>query len=396
MPTKAKKRIIRFYAYTLRALALLLRFLFKPSGVSQKRKAFLRIVLLVSRPQDVELLTGIHEKARQRKDLLISFWMLKKCDVRFPDVLPLLKEKGIVVDQFVDFTSLLEILKEFMRTDVFLSTVESTAAKHKLPYILTRMANAADVSTYTMQHGFENIGLSYRDEVYGSDVKFAARTVLTWGPTEGLPAWVGKDTLDKTIAVGCPKEFVVLENNPSVGIGERPIIGVFDNLHWHRYDEKYRETFLRDLKTIAEQREEFRFILRSHPASIRKRSRELAERLSSMDNVEVVDLMGRGETLTTSWLLSNATGVITTPSTIALDAALANVPIAVSRYELDLAYYSHLSLLDGLKDWQRFLDQISEKSGASNLKRDGERFLSRVIVSGDAAAKTLDFMTREE
>ena len=396
MPTKAKKRIIRFYAYILRTLALLCRFLFKPSGVSQKGKSPLRIVLLVSRPQDVELLIGIHEKARQRNDFLPSFWLLKKCDVRFPDVLPLLKEKEIVVDHFVDFTSLLVILKEFMRTDVFLSTVESTAAKHKLPYILTRMANAADVSTYTMQHGFENIGLSYRDEVHGSDVKFAARTVLAWGPTEGLPAWVGKDTLDKTIAVGCPKEFVVLENNPSVGIGERPIIGVFDNLHWHRYDEKYRATFLRDLKDIAEHRKEFRFILRSHPVSIRKRSKELLDILRSIDNVDVVDLTGEKETLTTAWLLSRAVGVITTPSTIALDGALANTPVAVSRYGLDLDYYSPLFMLDGFEDWQRFLAQLSIGSRSSDLKRNGERFLSRVLVSGDPAAKILNLMTREK
>ena len=394
MPTKAKKAVIEFYAEILRALAPLYRFLFKPSGTFQKETSPLRIVLLISRPQDVELLIGLNEKTKQRKDLLISFWMLKKCDIRFPDVLPSLKEKEIVVDQFVDFTNLLEILKEFMRTDVFLSTVESTAAKHKLPYILTRLANAADVSTYTMQHGFENIGLSYRDEVHGSDVKFAAGTVLTWGPTEGLPAWVGKDTLDKSIAVGCPKEFVVLENDSSANTGERPIIGVFDNLHWHRYDEKYRAAFLRDLKDIAEHRKEFRFILRSHPGSIRKRSKVLADILRSLDNVDVVDLTGEKETLTTAWLLTHAAGVITTPSTIALDGALANIPVAICRYGLDLDYYSPLSLLDGIDDWQRFLDGLTEESGVSDLRLKGEKFTNRVLVSGDPSFKILELMVR--
>jgi len=396
MPTKTKKNIIRFYAETLTALASLYRFIFKSSGAPQKGEAPLHIALLISRPQDVELLIGLYEKATQQKDLLLSFWMLKKCAVRFPDVLPALKKTGGTVDQFVSFASLLKILKELMRTDVFLSTVESTAAKHKLPYILTRMANAADVSTYTLQHGFENIGLSYRDEIHGPDVKFAARTILAWGPTEELPAWVGKDTLDRAIAVGCPKEPVILRNNPSVNTGERPIIGVFDNLHWHRYDEKYRTTFLRDLKDIAEQRKEFRFILRSHPVSIRKRGREMASVLSSMDNVEVVDLIGEEENLTTPWLISHAVGVITTPSTIALDGALANVPVAISKYGLDLSYYEPLCLLDGLDDWQGFLDRISEEPGKRELKQNGEQFLSRVLVPGDPATRIINLMVRKE
>lgn len=100
-----------------------------------------------------------------------------------------------------------------------------------------------------------------------------------------------------------------------------------------------------------------------------KRSRELLARLSSMENVDVADLLGEEETImTTPWLLSHALGVITTPSTIALDGALAKVPVAVIRYRLDLIYYSPLSLLDNLKDWQRFLDRLTEKSGNSHLK----------------------------
>ncbi len=48
-----------------------------------------------------------------------------------------------------------------------MSTVESTTAKGKLPYMITKLANAANVQTYTLQHGFENVGLSYCDEVHG-------------------------------------------------------------------------------------------------------------------------------------------------------------------------------------------------------------------------------------
>ncbi len=68
---------------------------------------------------------------------------------------------------------------------------------------------------YTLQHGFENVGLSYCDEIQGPDIKFAAKTVFTWGPTEELPPWVEKETRDKSVAVGCPKKCVIFENAPS-------------------------------------------------------------------------------------------------------------------------------------------------------------------------------------
>ena len=54
-----------------------------------------------------------------------------------------------------------------------------------------------------------------------------------------------------------------------------------------------------------------------------------------MANVNFADLLEE-EHITTSWLLSRAVGVITTPSTIALDGTLANVPVTVCRYGLDL------------------------------------------------------------
>lgn len=392
MTLLSKKILIPVYTWLLTIVASCYRLAGAINKTGTKGSP-LRIVLLISRPFDVELLIGLHEKAKQRKDIFVTFWVLKKCDKRFPEVLALLTGKRAIVDLVVSFVRPLKLLKKLKQADVFLSTVESTAAPHKLPYIITKMANAMGVSTYTLQHGFENIGLTYCDEIHGPDIKFAAKTVLTWGQTEELPAWVDKETLDKSIAVGCPKKHVIFENNPSTGKGGRPIIGVFDNLYWHRYDEKYRSTFLKHLKDISKQRKDFRFILKCHPNDVRKRSKEMTVKLHRLKNVEVVDLLGEEGNLTTSWLLSRAVGVITTPSTIALDGALANVPVAVSRYGLDLTYYSPLCLLDDIEDWQQYLDQLTEKSENSKLKRNGEQFLSRVLVTGDPAAKILDVMT---
>ena len=397
MSPKPKNHLARFYTGILRLIAPLYRLAFKNIDKARRVASRQRIVLLVSKPQDIELLIGLHEIAGRRKDVFLCFWVTSNCARRYPMVLGQLREKKAVVEHVISFGGLGMVLRELMRTDVFLSTVESTAARHKLPYMVTRLANAAGVSTYTLQHGFENVGLSYCDEVHGPAIKFAAKTVLTWGPVEKLPPWVGKDTREKAIAVGCPKKLAILDNVPTVAKGDRPIIGVFDNLHWHRYDEKYLAAFLGDLEAIAVKRKEFRFVLKSHPDSVRNRNSRMLARLGHMQNVEVADLLEEEkETLTTPWLLSHALGVITTPSTVALDASLARVPTAVARYGLDLSYYSPLCLLDNPENWHSFLDRLTEQSGIRTLKLNGEQFLNQVIVSGDASARILNMMLGQQ
>jgi hypothetical protein len=397
MTVNHKNFLLCFYATVLTKIALFYKLVHRCLRNTPGSNSPTRIVLLISRAIDVELLSGLHKKAQSCKDTELSVWIVDKCVKRNPNILTELNEKNFEVGLVVSFPRLCKALSKFMWTDAFLTTVESTTAMHKLPHVLTRLANAVGTSTYTMQHGFENVGLNYCDEIHGPEVKFAAKTVLTWGPVEELPAWVEKETRDKSIAVGCPKQLVVSENNPSVGAAERPIIGVFDNLHWHRYNGNYISTFLNHLEEITEQRREFRFVLKAHPDSIRNRSKELTTRLCSMGNLEVIDLLGEEvDSLTTPWLLSHALGVITTPSTIALDGALAKIPVAVTRYGLDLTYYSPLCQLDNIESWQRFLDRLMEKSEYNNLKLDGERFLKRVLVPGDTSKKILDLMTGKD
>lgn len=390
---KLKKTLARFYAGALTILAPLYRLVFNITNKAPQGEAFKRVVLLVSRPQDVDLLISLNENARYRNNLTLLFWVTKNCAIKYPEVLRKLEEKHAVIDQIINFIHLSEILHKLMRIDGFLSTVESTTAKGKLPYMITKLANAASVPTYTLQHGFENVGLSYCDETHGPDIKFAAKTVLTWGPTNELPSWVAKETRDKSIAVGCPNILLASDNDPKVKLGERPIIAVFDNLHWDRFDQEYISTFLHHLEEVSEERTSFRFILKSHPASARTRSSELKNRLRAMKRVVVADMSDEEQAnLTTPSLMSRALGVITTPSTIALDGALSGVPVAITRYGLNLDYYSPLKLLDNLEDWHSFLDSLTDNSSYRLLKLNGERFLKRVIVPGDPAEKILDLM----
>ncbi len=393
MALNHKNILARFYTAFLTRTAPFYKLAYKTLRKAPGQNRPKRIVLLISRTHDIELLIELHKKALGRKDLSLSFWVVDKCAKRHPKLLTELKEKNVYVEMRVSFLRLDKVLNKLMWTDAFLSTVESTTARHKLPYVLTGLANAVGISTYTMQHGFENVGLTYHDEIHDADVKFSSKTVLTWGPTEELPAWVGKDTRDKCVTVGCPKKLVINENAPSAEKDERPIIGVFDNLHWHRYDEKYVSTFFSHMEESARQHKEFRFVLKSHPDSVRNRSKELTARLRSMKDVTIADLFGEEEPpLTTPWLLTRALGVITTPSTIALDGALAKVPVAVTRYGLNLDYYTPLSFIDNLEDWQLFLNRLKDNLGYIHLKQNGERFLNRTLISGDSAARILDIM----
>ena len=389
-----KKKLTRFYADFIILIAPFYRLFHKTFCKVHQGYLPRRIVLLVSRPQDIELLIGLYEKAQADRNLSSTFWVVNRSARRYPNVLTELRKKNAEIEMVVGIINLGKVLNKLMWTDIFLSTVESTAARYKMPNIITRLANAIGLSTYTLQHGFENSGLTYCNKIRGPNVRFSAKTVLTWGPTEALPAWVSRETRDKAITVGCPKTLCVTESVSSIEAGARPIIGVFDNLHWNRYDENYVASFLNHLEETAKRRQEFRFVLKSHPVSVRRRSKELTARLSSMENVDVADLLEREKSaLMTPWLLTHALGLITTPSTIALDCALANTPVAVTRYELDLSYYFPLSLLESVDDWFEFLDHLTEKSCYNRLKQNGECFRSRVLIPGDAAANILKIMT---
>lgn len=388
------KNLLRFYAALLYWTAPLYKQSRKPLVQSPGRLRPKRIVLFVNRPQDVDLLIGLHKRARVRADVHLGYWVSKGCARKHPKDIERLRNSEAVVEQIVSYANLGKMLAKLLDIDAFLTTVETTSSKNKLPFMLTRLANAVRIPTYTLQHGFETVGLTYRDALHGPEVKFAASTVLTWGPVENLPAWVAQETRNKAVAVGYPLEPASPALHALQPPGDpRPIVGVFDNLHWHRYSPSYTAAFVDHLERAAKQRPGLRFILRSHPASLRNRSRELASRLVNMENVEFAESIGEVELQSaTPWLLSHALGVITTPSTIALDGALARCPVAVTGYGLTLDCYAPLAVLERFEDWLLFLDRLTDSSWSRALGQNGERFLNRAVLPGDAPGKILELM----
>ncbi len=81
------------------------------------------------------------------------------------------------------------------------------------------------------------------------------------------------------------------------------------------------------------------------------------------------------------------TAVITTPSTVALDAARYGLPVAVFAGGLDLSNYQPLPLLQTLADWQAFVKASLDTAQRASLKNAASSFVERVLIEGDGAQR---------
>lgn len=132
--------------------------------------------------------------------------------------------------------------------------------------LTTRWAKRQGVRTFTLQHGFENVGLTYSDNDFPIEtVKFESDAIFVWGPLELLHKNVRNDTRGKCIPIGYPKPLGGGTSSVLDGL-QRPFVAVFENLHWGRFSAAYRESFLNHLDTVARQMPDVRFVVKPHPA----------------------------------------------------------------------------------------------------------------------------------
>jgi len=102
---------------------------------------------------------------------------------------------------------------------------ETSLNPHRFTHQLTKLANSAGIYTATMQHGYENVGLSYSDELQDiKHIKFAAHQIFTWGHLETLHTEIPLKTKLKCYPVAVPN--LMLWNRPALMIG----IGMDDPL----------------------------------------------------------------------------------------------------------------------------------------------------------------------
>ncbi|MGH8677401.1 MAG: hypothetical protein ACREUQ_03495 [Burkholderiales bacterium] len=266
--------------------------------------------------------------------------------------------------------------------DALVTAAESTAEPHRYAHALTRRANQGGLSTFTFQHGLENLGLTSKVE---GDHEFASRTILTWTQPESLPTWVPKSRRDRCVGVGritCAPRGVT---QFPAWRDDGKIVAVFENLHWERYDETYVRSFLSDLDTLVRMRPDLRFLVKPHPAG-RWLSRNPDAINRAAANLMIADPVDASwARVSAAAVIERAKAVVTTPSTVALDAACAGRPVAVAAYGLDLPAYEPLPLLAGAPDWGKFIAVAIDKPAV--FKPRLETFVARNLIPGDAARR---------
>jgi len=170
----------------------------------------------------------------------------------------------------------------------------------------------------------------------------------------------------------------------------RTIVGIFENLHWHRYDAAYREAFVAGARALAEAFPQVLFVLKPHHAGLWLTSQYEGQPPAAA-NLLVADPQSPAwERHTAGALLGHLSAVITTPSTVALDAARAGLPVAVAAHGLDLDNYRPLERLAEPADWQAFVRGALAPGQRPALQERSARFVERVLVPGDAARRIVE------
>jgi glycosyltransferase involved in cell wall biosynthesis len=358
---------------------------------SQRISQHIELVVAVQLPQDIDLARPILDTAYQR-GVQCAVWISLTALQRWPELVQAVSSLGSAWQVFPE--NLENAGPNLFPGSVkaVLTMTETNLKPHRFTHRLTGLANKAGIYTATMQHGYENVGLSFSDDVHNiRKVRFAAKCIYIWGGLNSLHPDIPRETLKKCIPVGYPKIITAQENIPELWAGdERPVIGIFENLHWHRYNEAYQDFFLAGIRHIIEAFPQINFLIKPHNAGVWFSSRYQGSNPSG-ENVLLVNPMDpRWQGITAPQLFSRISGVITTPSTVALDAAYACLPIAVVAETLPLEKYSPLPLLKELEDWKAFIEQVTDFSRRQTLLAASAAFVDRVLVTGNATQRIVE------
>lgn len=345
------------------------------------------IIFALNLIQDVDVMLPIIAEA-QKRSISFEVWSSSALLRKHPRVL------GILSSAHVCATVILENEADHAPafasgTKALLTVTETNLAPHAFTRKLTRRARKAGLKTATMQHGFENVGLTYSDEIHHiGKVNFEAEKVFLWGPLDTLHPEAMALTRDKCIPVGCPKPVgESVANLDHLISPNSTVIGIFENLHWHRYDEAYRAFFLDGVMTLAERYPEVTFLIKPHQAGLWLTKRYKGDRPVA-DNLLIADPDNADwQHFTADQLFGRMAAIITSPSTIALDAARRGLSVAVVAHELQLDQYTPLPSIRSAQDWVDFVASALASTQPDERSND---FVKRTVIEGPAASKILD------
>ncbi|OWW02404.1 hypothetical protein ATY81_21800 [Rhizobium sp. R72] len=366
------------------------RALLKAAETSLKGTPRIKVLVLMDLIQDLDVILPIVERMQTDSRFALTVVITDWLDKISPRVSRELLARSLVPLVITKKDAIDGSEPDLSRISAVITACETNHPAHRVPHAVVRRANNRAIPTYTLQHGLENVGLTYFEPYPDHDgpIEMASSTILTWGPVENLPSEASPTTLARCFAVGTPKapqpSTVELPLHPKIG----PIVAVFENLHWERFTDTYREAFIRDLLDVAAARPATTFLLKPHHAGryLVKNSHLLAH---APANIVLADpTVPPWEPYTASAIIGSVDAVITTPSTVALDAARAICPVAVAGYGIALPIYEPLPILTDACTWLNFIDGVSVAS--TDLQSRLEEFRMRHVIEGDAVGRILD------
>lgn len=307
--------------------------------------------------QDIEVLRPVLQHFISRENwrvrVLVSKWLMAQPSplqdfLADHSIVPIVMEREDILQGTPDPVNAANL--------VFLAS-ETNLGPHRIAHHIARQADKNKIPAVTFQHGLENEGLTYFGE--NKSVRFASQKIIVWGEIDSNRQKLSRDTLQKCLPIGMFRSMdrAMPSTELRQKLNHNKVVGVFENLHWERYSDEYRTAFLQNLIFAARQNTECCFLIKPHPAG----------RWFSLSNSERCDLPGNVVTidehdaflqqLSGTQLAGLVDAVITTPSTIAVDAAIAKVPIAVVAHTMSgLDMYRGLDLLHDARDWSSFVE----------------------------------------
>ncbi|NJM18031.1 MAG: hypothetical protein HC836_25145 [Richelia sp. RM2_1_2] len=359
-----------------------------------KRKPI--VLIFMHLMQDLDIVLPIIEKLKKRDDLELKVCIIDNLLNKSPRISNALRNLGVKFSKVSRLGVLTNLEPSLIGVKAVITASESTANPHKAARALTQRANKARLATYTLQHGYENVGLNYFDEAYPAEtIRFTSQKVLIWGSTDLLPPELLSETRSKCIAVGCPKNINSASIKVAIPGRRKHLIVIFENLHWERYNDEYRNNFLEDIEKTSLHFPDTTFLIKPHHAGVWL-TEKYQGKLPSADNIIIADPQdSQWEAFTAPALIAVADGAITTPSTVALDAARSRCPVAVIGYNLDLPNYQPLSVLDRSADWITFVEQLQTTEGRFSAQKQAHDFIQRNIITGDAVDQILNLVTAD-
>lgn len=277
---------------------------------------------------------------------------------------------------------------------MLLTVSESNLRPHRFTRKLTDAANAQGVFTATLQHGFENIGLTYDDELQAVDkIDFAAQRIYLWGGLDTLHPKVRPDTRRKCVPIGCSKPaYVARAELGGLLPPGMPVIGVFENLHWARYSDSYRTSFITNVQRLAHAFPRMIFLVKPHHAGAWLTSRFKGEGPKA-DNIVIADPQSSAwEPFTAPSLMGHLSAIITSPSTVAVDGARQHLPVAVVAQHMALPNYEPLTLIRADADWDAFVHGVLDADARGALVERGRQFVRNKLLHEDAYDRIISNM----